>query len=918
MTSLMVATPPPSSDRAAPPVLARVVVAVLWVDGEGLAETLAAVGRQVYEVAGVVIVGGPEEPGASTGVGRTASFASFVSELGPEIDLVWVLHGDARPRPDALGALVEEAERNAASLVGSKVLDTADPTRLESVGTATDVFGEPYSGLDPGEVDLEQYDVIRDVAFVSGVSMLVRRDLLKGLRGPDPLLPPVAAGMDLSQRARIAGSRVMVVPSSEVLHARRCGHDVASWRELAGRQRAMLKAYRWVSLAWVVSIGTLVALADGLLRLLMGRPGPLLDFLRSVAWNALHLPSLVTSRRALNRVRASRDEELFRYQVAGSLRLRSLFADLGERLGLAIDAEPGIEEEAEEEETRLVGPIVAALALLVVGLATRRLWLGGPPVGGFSLPASAEPLSVLRSWAGGWNPAGLGSAEPLHPAPATVAAIQLLLGGWSGAQGLIGAASMVLGVLGTGRLLARVGVTGPSRHLAGAVLLLGPFAARLGAGSSWAGLVALGALPWLVDAVIAPWPLGRRRQAGRLGVLVVGSALVAGMAPLALLVSPAAGVLAWALVPSVGRGAVLRGLTAPVFGALLVSPYLLAASWDRLTSGGATIDLRPGRTAGILLVVAALAATLSAPPPRRHAAGWGGAMAALAAAGALPGVGGEAAIALAALGSLGAAVAVGAALPIESGGALRAALGGVSSVASMGLVVLAAAALPAGRAWLPADRWSGTLEFVASLAPPTGPDRALLLGPAEELPGESRSGDGFSYRLVWGSVPTLDQAWLNDPLPGDGALAAALSEAQLAVSARPGALLAPFAVRWLVVLDGVPVTAMLDAQVDLAELPVAPGVRVFENLAVRPRVEAPAWSSDRVEASGVPFDGPVRLADNAAAGWRPGGRAVEWYTVADGSEGELWYRPDSLRLVAAWVSLGLLVGGTGLALWGRR
>ncbi|NIS34385.1 MAG: hypothetical protein GWN07_27770, partial [Actinobacteria bacterium] len=52
-----------------------------------------------------------------------------------------------------------------------------------SVGFATDVFAAPYTGLQPDEVDQEQYDVIRDVAAVSAASMLIRRDLLMGLGG---------------------------------------------------------------------------------------------------------------------------------------------------------------------------------------------------------------------------------------------------------------------------------------------------------------------------------------------------------------------------------------------------------------------------------------------------------------------------------------------------------------------------------------------------------------------------------------------------------------------------------------------------------------------------------------------------------------------------------------------------------------
>ncbi|NIQ55752.1 MAG: hypothetical protein GWN85_20455, partial [Gemmatimonadetes bacterium] len=77
-------------------------------------------------------------------------------------------------------------------------------------------------------------------------------------------------------------------------------------------------------------------------------------------------------------------------------------------------------------------------------------------------------------------------------------------------QALLTAASMVLGIVGMGRLLDRSGVSGPSRHLAALVLLLGPFAASIAGAGHWAGMVALGGLPWIAHLVLAPWPPGLR------------------------------------------------------------------------------------------------------------------------------------------------------------------------------------------------------------------------------------------------------------------------------------------------------------------------------------------------------------------------------------------------------------------------
>ena len=111
------------------------------------------------------------------GVGLTRTLEEAIIGTDPEVDYLWILHSDARPRPDALAALVSELDRNDASLGGSKLLLAGTRDQLESIGSATDVFGDPFSGLDDGEIDLQQYDVVREVAFVSSVSMLVRRDL---------------------------------------------------------------------------------------------------------------------------------------------------------------------------------------------------------------------------------------------------------------------------------------------------------------------------------------------------------------------------------------------------------------------------------------------------------------------------------------------------------------------------------------------------------------------------------------------------------------------------------------------------------------------------------------------------------------------------------------------------------------------
>ncbi|HET7847232.1 MAG TPA: glycosyltransferase family 2 protein, partial [Acidimicrobiia bacterium] len=408
----------------------KIKVVVTVVEGADLEAALATVERQVYDSVEEVIVVGGSGGDLPEGVGRSSTLEEAIATTSHDVEYLWILHSDARPRPDALAALVSEMNRNEASLGGSKLLVAGTRDVLESVGSATDVFGEPFSGLDEGEIDLQQYDVVREVAFVAAVSMLVRRDLAQGLQGLDDLLEPGAAGLDFSQRVRLAGGRVITVPSSEVYHQGRCRQAGRGWREQAGRLRAMLKAYKLITLAWVIPFLLFVGLVDSLFNLILLRWRPAARHAASWGWNLLHLPSTITARRRFKPVRAFGDEELFRFQARGSVRMRDLGAELTDRLLFMFD-----DDKALARETRRIwsspGIWGAVIAAVLVVLAARSIFFTGVPNVGFSF--DFEPPSVaLTRFFGGWNDSGLGSPSPVHPSTGITGLLSFL---WFGAEG---------------------------------------------------------------------------------------------------------------------------------------------------------------------------------------------------------------------------------------------------------------------------------------------------------------------------------------------------------------------------------------------------------------------------------------------------------------------------------------------------
>jgi GT2 family glycosyltransferase len=883
------------------PAAPRVRIILTAVAGADLDAALSAVRRQVYEPSpGVVVVGDDEDMGSDVASARTLEEA--ISTTDADVDYLWLLHSDARPRPDALSALISETERNEASLAGSKLLIAGTMDELESVGGATDVFGEPYSGLDAGEIDLQQYDVVREVAFVQSASMLVRRDLARGLRGLDPLLPPVAAGLDFSQRTRLAGGKVISVPSSEVYHQIRCGNRGRGWREQAGRLRAMLIAYRPLTLLWVIPYDLMVSIVDSVASLLLLRWRPLARHVVSWAWNLLHIPSTIRQRSRLRKVRSEGDEELFRFHAKGSVRLREIGEEISGRALSVFD-----EDQALAKGSRRVwsspGIWGAVVAVVVAVLAARSIMFNGMPAVGFAFPFE-DPVVSLQRWFAGWNDAGLGSPSAVHPSVGITGLVSLL---WLGASGaartLMTLAFIVTGVIGVGRLVGRIGLRGPGRYLAGLVVLAGPGTAALAGRGSWLALGAAATLPWAIrSAFIHPHEYGRSRFTYTGWALLTGLG-VAFFSPL-LVVVPLLTVVLWRLFGG-DRGSFMLALVGLVGGAAGAAFVLGDPGW--ITDSSRRLDVAVDVLWPAALIVAAVPLLFT--DTRHRTLGLTGgvlSMAAISAATIIPlPPGAEEAVLI--LASLGAALVVSAAFDTFSRNPLRLA----ATLGAVAILIMSIGTMGNGRLGLPSDDVNERLAYAVTLAGDAGPGRLLLASiERDRIPGEARSGPGFWYRVVDGSGTTHNEVWLPPARDGDTELDQALAAIASGGEMRPGARLASFAIDW-VVLEGPPfrLDDALAAQLDLIPRALDPDSRVFENPTSAPLAGTPdiPWRPSGTGFAGDPVSGEVPLAVSFHRGWQPNAAADGWAVTVDGGQSRAWYEAPQMDRALPIATIVLVV-----------
>ncbi|MEN8113684.1 MAG: hypothetical protein ABFS21_04800, partial [Actinomycetota bacterium] len=550
---------------------ATVAAVILGRRGTELPDTVAAIRSQVYEAHRIIVVGGDanaRHSATALDAEWTASLSAVLGESS-EVSHIWLVTEGAIPRPDALGALVSNSMRLDASVAGSKILDAANPDRLLAVGFATDVFESRYTGFDEDERDQGQYDVVRDVAAVGGHSTLVRTDLARGLGGPDPAMPQFAAWVDFCQRARLRGARIIVVPSSEVLAT----DDPASrdrWRERAGRIRAMIKVYGPVTLAWALPLAFLSGFAQSFLSVFLGR-WRFFHWIRAWLWNLVKLPGTLSGRRAARRGRVVDDGELFRYQVGGSVALKNVFAEISDSIRRRLPGEDRLSVEAIGEELRRPSFVVGFVAILFVLAATRTIWTIGLPAVGYSLPFSESGPAALSAYAGGWNPAGLGSVEPLRPFIGLAGFVQtILFDNRRVAEYLFVAGSWLFGTWGMVRLLRTWGVRAIAGTMAGIVLVAGAGAQAMAQTTMVGAAVGLALVPWVMRFALAPISPSWLARLGRVFGVAFLLAVAGVLSPLGLLV-PTSLLLIWALL-NMTDGTAWRAVLVSVLGAGLAIP----------------------------------------------------------------------------------------------------------------------------------------------------------------------------------------------------------------------------------------------------------------------------------------------------------------------------------------------------------
>jgi GT2 family glycosyltransferase len=907
-------------DEFVAPDAAPTVVAVLVTSDPGpwLETALASLAAQEYPALSVLVLdsGSSEDPTPRIAAAMPRAFVrrltqnvGFAAAANDAITAVegatflLFCHDDVALSPDAVGVMVEEAYRSNAGIVGPKLVDYEHPDILLEVGMAVDHYGVPFSGIEPGEVDQEQHDAVRDVFYVSDAVMLVRADLFHELGGFDPATFPGSDDLDLCWRARLAGARVLVAPDARVRHRLATVQDDRPTRRndqgdlrafTKSRIRVLTKAYSGLALFWVLPTAFVLNLAEAVALLFARRPGRARALL--AGWFAAFAPGgdLRNARASTQRMRRVDDGDVRDLMVRGSARIRTFFTHrlhAGDRLAQVSNRTRVAVSEAGTRVRAL--PVIAAIALVVlVAFGSRQLVLD-----------RIAQVGSLRDWPGAgalwstfsspWRYAMMGADTPAAPVFGLMTLLSTsFLGDSDLARTLVVAGALPLGALGAYRLarpLARSSLPGVATSVAYAI---NPIVRNAIAEGELGPLVCFALAPFVMNALMRAADATDQRARVH-AILTVGLLLLVAGAfwpPALLLALFIAAGFALALPLVGGRGATVR--MAIVAGAGTAAAAVLLLPWlvtlvgaDAATFGflpRSPIDLTDvlafdtgSARAGIApvgLLVAAILPLVVATGSRLAWAGRAWMLAILSfvcawlpsrldASASVPAAEGvlvPAALALALAIGLGIAAFLEELRTFHFGWRQFAA---VAAAVGLALPILAFAAdTISGRWGLPTDDWPSRFAWMNEERE-NGDFKVLWIGDPTILPTSAKVVDDVGFGLTRQGPGDARSLWAPPEQDADTVLADAIALVQDQHTVRLGHLIAPTGVRYIAYLTRAApdagargrrdpaLSASLPAQLDLTVSRVEPGAIVYENEAWLPgRATVPAGTDVPVDS----------------------------------------------------------------------
>jgi len=173
---------------------------------------------------------------------------------------VFLLNNDTIVDTNCLLAMVSQAEQyKDVGIIGPKIYYANDPLKIWYAGANLSLFkpGARYHGR--GDKDVGQFNKVKQVTFVSGAAMLIKREVFDRIGLLDERFFFGVEDYDFCRRALSNGYRLLYVPDAVVWHKVGASHSIEASYVYLGYKQAfifMKKHFHWsIYIPWFFLYG---------------------------------------------------------------------------------------------------------------------------------------------------------------------------------------------------------------------------------------------------------------------------------------------------------------------------------------------------------------------------------------------------------------------------------------------------------------------------------------------------------------------------------------------------------------------------------------------------------------------------------------------------------------------------------------
>ncbi len=176
---------------------------------------------------------------------------------------VLLLNNDIAVAPDLLTHMMHVATSDAKiGILGPKIYYHDQPETIWFAGARINYWAGLTSHRGIREIDRGQYERSEDADYVTGCTMLIRREVLERIGMFDPAyFPAYSEDADLCVRAQRAGYRLVYVPQARVWHkvSSSSGGGMTPFKTKLKVEHSLLffkryaKWYHWLTIPWCIA-----------------------------------------------------------------------------------------------------------------------------------------------------------------------------------------------------------------------------------------------------------------------------------------------------------------------------------------------------------------------------------------------------------------------------------------------------------------------------------------------------------------------------------------------------------------------------------------------------------------------------------------------------------------------------------------